>query len=155
MNLDSTLKRKEVIVMGIRPVKIEDHNRISELLEQLGYPGTAPFIAEKIARMIDSPDEYLLVYEIEGVVQALISLHFIPQVALPGDFARISYFIIDERFRGQGVGKEMLEHCIDLAKQRRCDRFEVHSHSRRTGAHRFYAREGFEESPKYLIKILE
>lgn len=141
--------------MGIRPVRIDDHKRISELLEQLGYPGTAPFMAEKIARMIECPDEQVLVYEIQGVVQALISLHFIAQIALAGDFARISYFIIDDRFRGQGIGKEMLEYCSELAKQRRCDRFEVHSHSRRTGAHRFYIREGFEESPKYLIKSLE
>lgn len=141
--------------MGIRPVRIDDHKRISELLEQLGYPGTAPFMADKMARMIECPDEQVLVYEIQGVVQALISLHFIAQIALPGDFARISYFIIDDRFRGQGIGKEMLEYCTNLAKQRRCDRFEVHSHTRRTGAHRFYIREGFEESPKYLIKSLE
>jgi len=124
------------------------------LLEQLGSPGTAAFINEKITRMTSSPDEALLVYEIEGEVQALISLHFIPQIALPGDFARISYFVVDDRFRGQGVGREMLAYGTQLARKRQCNRFEVHSHARRTGAHRFYIREGFEESPKYLIKGL-
>lgn len=140
--------------MGVRQAAITDWKRISSLLEQLGYPGTAPFMAEKIARMLECPDEQLFVYEIEGIVQAFISLSFIPQIAVPGDFARISYFVVDDRYRKQGIGQEMLEHCTRLSRQRQCDRFEVHSHERRTGAHRFYAREGFEESPKYLIKML-
>jgi hypothetical protein len=31
---------------------------------------------------------------------------------------------------------------------------EVHCHSRRSEAHRFYARQGYIESPKYLMKML-
>ena len=32
------------------------------------------------------------------------------------------------------------------------DRMEVHCHSKRTNAHSFYARRGYEESPKYFLK---
>jgi hypothetical protein len=47
----------------------------------------------------------------------------------------------------------MLEAEITVQAQRRqCDRIEVHCHSRREDAHRFYYRQGYFESPKYLIK---
>jgi GNAT superfamily N-acetyltransferase len=48
----------------------------------------------------------------------------------------------------------MEEYVVMLAKERGCDRIEVHCHSRRTDAHRFYSRQGYEESPKYLMKRL-
>jgi len=140
--------------MGIRKARISDGNTIITLLDQLGYPQTNFFINEKIERLLECPDAQLLVYELAGQVAAFISLHFIPQIALEGDFARISYFAVDSAYRSQGIGHEMLDFCFELARERKCDRFEVHSHTRRTGAHRFYLREGFEESPKHFFKML-
>lgn len=141
--------------MGIRIAKPEDWKEISELLEQLGYPGTEPFVEDKIVQLLNHPDEILLVYEKESRVAALMSIHFIPQIALTGDFARISYFVVDRSFRNRGIGKELEEYCYRLAEERKCDRIEVHCHARRRMAHRFYFRQGFEESPKYLIKMIE
>jgi hypothetical protein len=48
----------------------------------------------------------------------------------------------------------MEAYCEQLARERGCDRMEVHCHSRRVRAHAFYGRQGYEESPKYLIKKL-
>jgi GNAT superfamily N-acetyltransferase len=48
----------------------------------------------------------------------------------------------------------METHVSTLARERSCDRIEVHCHSRRTDAHRFYERQGYEESPKYFTKSL-
>jgi len=41
-----------------------------------------------------------------------------------------------------------------LARQRGCDRLEVHCHGRREREHAFYRREGFVEAPKYFAKSL-
>ena len=104
--------------------------------------------------MLADPAERLLVYETTTGVVAFISLHFIPQIGVAGDFARISYFSVDDSVRGQGIGREMEEYVVMLAKERGCDRIEVHCHTRRVDAHRFYFRQGYEESPKYLMKRL-
>ena len=136
--------------MGIRKAEVDDWQVISGLLGQLGYPGTELFIKDKIAKLANSPDAELLVYEDEARVVAFISLHFIPQIALEGDFARIGYFAVDKAFRGRGIGGAIEEYCVNIAKQRKCDRIEVHSHSRRLDAHGFYLRQGYMESPKYL-----
>lgn len=87
-------------------------------------------------------------------VVALMSIHFIPQLALEGDFARISYFSVDNTVRSIGKGRLLEEYCTGLAQGRNCDRIEVHCHERRSDAHRFYYRQGYEEVPKYLVKSL-
>jgi len=143
--------------MGIRPANNSDWTAISHLLDQLGYPDTAPFLEEKIKKITAHPDERLLVYEdgTEGPIIAFISLHFIPQIALEGDFARISYFTVEDTARSRGIGQEMEEYCTQLARERGCHLMEVHCHTRRTRAHDFYFRQGYSESPKYLIKRLK
>lgn len=139
---------------NIRSARFEDAPTIVKLLEQLDYSNTEQFIEEKLERMINHPDEEFFVYQTDGEVVAFMSLHFIPQIALKGDFARVSYFAVETNFRSIGVGKIMEEYCTQLATQRGCDRIELHSHTRREGAHKFYYRQGYEDSPKYLIKKL-
>lgn len=137
----------------IRKAQLEDIAAIRALIAQLDYDPPASF-ADKIRRLTADPDEILLVYEQDKEVVAFLSLHFIPQIAVAGDFARISYFAVKDSARSRGIGQE-LEACITrLARERNCDRIEVHCHTRRTGAHRFYERQGYDESPKYFIKRL-
>lgn len=138
----------------IREAKVEDWKDISELLEQLGYPETEAFMQEKIEKLILHPDEELLVFEEDHKVNACISMHYIPQLGLAGDTAIISYLVVSNAIRSKGIGRMLEEYCTDLARKRNCDRIQVHCHSRRTDAHRFYARQGFTEAPKYFSKIL-
>ena len=140
--------------MSIRQARQEDWKSISSLLDQLEYPGTERFLESKIRRMIEDPGESLLVYEEKGEILGFISLHFIPQIALEGDFARISYFTVERRARSGGIGRQMEEYCTRLAMEEGCQLIEVHCHTRRSQAHSFYFRQGYEESPKYLIKKL-
>ncbi|MBU2700133.1 N-acetylglutamate synthase-like GNAT family acetyltransferase [Sporomusaceae bacterium BoRhaA] len=117
--------------MGIRNAEITDWKDIQGLLKQLDYSDTDSFLQDKIKTLLNHPDERLLVYECDGKVVALISIHFIPQLALKGDFARISYFAVDNEIRSKGIGRELEEYCVSLAKDRKCDRIEVHCYSRR------------------------
>lgn len=140
--------------MGIRKAVIEDWKQISSLLDQLEYSNTESFIKEKLKVLLRDPNEELLVFEESNQVIAFISMHFIPQLALKGDFARISYFAVDRHIRSKGLGRKIEEYCTNLAIEKKCDRIEVHCNSRRTDAHRFYMRQGYSESPKYFIKML-
>lgn len=87
-------------------------------------------------------------------VVGVIGLHFISQLADLGDYCRITYFCVSPHCRSQGTGAALEAQAVDLARARGCDRIEVHCHSRRTQAHQFYYRQGYTESPKYLIKSL-
>ncbi|MBS1606173.1 MAG: GNAT family N-acetyltransferase [Bacteroidetes bacterium] len=146
----------------IRPARHTDWPAISRLLDQLEYPDTERFLAGKLGRMLEDPAETILVWESADdadprsplPILGLLSLHFVPQIALPGDFARISYFAVDTTARSQGIGLQMEEYATRLAREKGCELIEVHCHTRRARAHAFYARQGYKESPKYLIKRL-
>jgi len=142
----------------IRRARHTDWPAISRLLGQLEYPGTEAFLPDKLRRMLDDPAETILIWESDtnpSDILGFLSLHFIPQIALPGDFARISYFAVDTTARSQGIGLQMEEYATRLAREKGCQLIEVHCHTRRTRAHGFYARQGYRESPKYLIKKLK
>ncbi|AKQ56878.1 GnaT family acetyltransferase [Bordetella hinzii] len=138
--------------MRLRAANRADAARIAELLDQLGYPGTDGFLDQRLAQLLDHPDAGIVVAERGQNVLGFISYHFIAQLALPGDFCRITYFCVADNARGQGVGA-LLEAAVHAAARARgCDRIELHCHERRGAAHAFYERLGYEESPKYLMK---
>ena len=140
--------------MEIRKAKPSDAKKISELLLQLEYPVNNDFIEEKVAQLSQHKNEELIIAEKEGKIMAVLSIHFIPQHAIHGPFARTSYFCVDEHARSKGIGREVEKYCENIARDRGCDRIEVHCHSRRVRAHEFYKRQGYVESPKYFINRL-
>ncbi|MCM3315515.1 GNAT family N-acetyltransferase [Rummeliibacillus stabekisii] len=105
--------------MVIRKAVIEDWKQISSLLDQLEYSNTESFIKEKLEVFLRDPNEELLVFEESNQVIAFISMHFIPQLALKGDFARISYFAVDQHIRSKGLGRKIEEYCTNLAIEKK------------------------------------
>jgi GNAT superfamily N-acetyltransferase len=138
----------------IREAVMDDAPALVRLLEQLGYPETQGFIGKQLSQQRSHPDALLLVVQRQAQVLGFISLHFIPQLALAGDFCRISYFCVAEDARSLGIGAALEQRAQTEAQARGCDRIEVHSNARRESAHRFYRRQGYTESPKYLVKSL-
>ncbi|MEB3289173.1 MAG: GNAT family N-acetyltransferase, partial [Leptolyngbya sp.] len=84
----------------LRPATVADSTEIVALLDDLGYPVDLDFLTRSIQRQLDHDDAVLLVAEVERAVVGVISLHFIPQLALPGDFCRISYLCVSPEARG-------------------------------------------------------
>lgn len=140
--------------VNLRPAELDDAAALVDLLAQLGYPGAQAFIELRLRELLSHPDASLLVAEMEGAVCGFISLHFVPQLALAGDFCRVSYLCVADGARSLGVGALLEQAAVAQARRRGCDRIELHSSARRTDAHRFYARQGYVESPKYLVKSL-
>ncbi|WP_160139716.1 GNAT family N-acetyltransferase [Chryseobacterium sp. c4a] len=142
--------------MNLRKMNEKDVEVVIKLLDQLGYPNTKEFLPSKIKSLLEDSDEYLIVAEDwEGNVIGFISIHIIPQIALKGDFARISYFSVEENYRSSGIGKLLEEYCEKVARERNCDRIELHCNFHREKAHRFYDRQGYTEFPKYFMKKLQ
>ncbi len=140
--------------LAIREAVLADAPALSRLLAQLGYPATQPFLERRLLQQLSHPDTRLLVAHAGAEVLGFISLHIIPQLALAGDFCRVSYLCVEEGSRGLGVGALLEQYAEQHARTLGCDRIELHSNARRHAAHRFYARVGYEESPKYLVKRL-
>jgi GNAT superfamily N-acetyltransferase len=142
------------MTLTLRRATIEDAPRLVPLMEELGYAGTADFIERRVRELAAHPDALLLVAHADGQLLGVLSAHFVPQLALAGDFCRISYLCVAPSARSLGIGARLEAAAIEEARRRGCDRVELHSHERRVDAHRFYSRLGYDESPKYLMKRL-
>ncbi len=140
--------------MKFRKAETGDLGAIRELLADLGYPCEMSLLRRRVAEMTADESEDLLVVEgSDGAVLAVVSIHYIPQLPLEGDFARISYFCVRSDARSRGIGKLVLDEVLRRARARKCDRIELHCHSRRVDAHRFYLRSGYTESPNYFMRM--
>lgn len=140
--------------VNIRAAKWEDTQAICNLLKQMGYPQPLALIQEKFEILHSDPKSQILIAEEEDKVCGFLSLYFIPQIALKGDFAKVCYLCVDENIRSKGVGHLLLQQAEQFARQRGCDRMELHSDEQRTLAHQFYLREGYVDAPKYFRKAL-
>jgi GNAT superfamily N-acetyltransferase len=62
--------------------------------------------------------------------------------------------VVDEPFRGRGIGTELVRAAEQALKERGCYMVEVTSHVRRTEAHRFYERLGYARTSVRLAREL-
>jgi GNAT superfamily N-acetyltransferase len=138
--------------MVIRGVKETDILFLKRLLIQLGYPDQNEIeLQEKITKHQQEGYE-LLVAETDQEVVGFIALHWFHVLHLPGPTGRISAFCVDERFRSQGIGIQLLDAAERHFREKRCVKFEVMSHARRTASHQFYLKRGYVEDSKRFVK---
>jgi len=71
-----------------------------------------------------------------------------------GILANIDELVIDEKYRGKGIGKLMLDDATSIATNKNCAFLELESAFHREDAHRFYEKEGFEKTGYFLSKKL-
>jgi N-acetylglutamate synthase-like GNAT family acetyltransferase len=145
-------KLKENLTGLVREATRQDAAAIKLLLKQLDYPTGNGFVEQKLDTLLIHPEHYVFVYELEGKVAGFVSMHMVPQIALAGDFAIIGYLSVDEKYLHKGIGKQLELHCTQLARERKCDRIQLHCHIRRLDAHRFYEGRGYNETRKYYTK---
>jgi GNAT superfamily N-acetyltransferase len=71
-----------------------------------------------------------------------------------GILANIDELVIDEKYRGKGIGKLMLDDVTLIASKNNCAFLELESAFHREDAHRFYEKEGFEKTGFFISKKL-
>jgi len=71
-----------------------------------------------------------------------------------GFLAHLDELVVNRAHRGCGLGSQLLEAMILLAKERGCARVELDSAFHRTEAHAFYERQGFENRAYLFSKPL-
>jgi GNAT superfamily N-acetyltransferase len=62
--------------------------------------------------------------------------------------------VVDEALRGGGIGARLVRAAEEALAAQGCHMVEVTSHVRRTEAHRFYERLGYEKTSVRLAKAL-
>ena len=97
------------------------------------------------ADMAADPQQHAIVMEESGRLIGYLQLTIIPGLAFRGTKRGLieSVRIASDR-RGAGLGEALIRHAVELARAKGCRLVQLTSTNERVGAHRFYARLGFE-----------
>jgi ribosomal protein S18 acetylase RimI-like enzyme len=89
----------------------------------------------------------LIVAEKEGAVIGTLQITFTPSISFQGGKrATVESVRVDAKYRGQGIGKELMLYAIERAREAGCISMQLTTNMDRTDAHRFYENLGFKKS---------
>ncbi len=89
----------------------------------------------------------LIVAELNGEVIGTLHLMFLPSLSYQGGLrAQVESVRVDSKYRGRGIGSELMKWTIARAKERGAHLVQLTTHGSRVDAYRFYERLGFKGS---------
>ncbi len=132
---------KDILIRAMRP---EDAVAVNQLSGQLGYPHTLAETGERMRLMLPDANNHLLV---AVVTEEVVGWIHVSKVLLleSGAFAEIAALVVDEKYRGNGVGEQLVSAAKVWCAGETVLRLRVRSNVLRTRAHQFYLRAGFRE----------
>ena len=146
--------------MNIRHAIPTDIPHMLPLLEQLGYPTTAEGLADRMRVYADQEHYAVLVAEVDHQIVGIVALIFSEHFTKKGKRCRVEVLVVDAAYRRMGIGRALIEHAEELARQKGCTSMGLTSGMRRAGegTHDFYRSLGYanegERAQVYLRKDL-
>ncbi len=101
---------------------------------------------EIFMKMAEQPDFYAsYVYESNGKITGFISVVFYRTFFHRVGTAQVNELVVDEHFRGQGIGQVLMQTVELEARKRKMDELEVGTEKENLSAQQFYRKYGFDE----------
>ncbi len=140
----------------IREATEADLPRLVELLAQLSpdepdredLSEPLPFAYHLMLRHIqETPGNRIFVLEVRKRIVGTVALSVFPNLSHTGTpYAIIENVIVDAKHRSKGYGEALIRHAVEEARKAGCYKVSLTSNKRRTEAHRFYERLGFQRT---------
>jgi GNAT superfamily N-acetyltransferase len=147
----------ETSTVRVRRLRPEDAGSVTQLLEQLGYPAQECEVRERIEAWAGDDRGAAFAASVDDRLAGCAAIHVIPFFERPGARARLVALVVDSGYRQRGIGRVLVEHCRDFARQHEATEIEVTSRRTRTEAHRFYKSLGFADvsgaSRRYIAEL--
>jgi len=140
---------------AIRNAESSDADALFGLLGELGYDELAfGDFAHAFERVALHPEMRVLIAEDEtGRILGMISLSHRPQLRLGGTLVTIDELIVAPNARGSGVGRALLDHAREIARNLDARRIELSTNrTRESYARGFYAKNGFSEANSAVMR---
>ncbi|CAH1226848.1 hypothetical protein PAECIP111891_06012 [Paenibacillus allorhizoplanae] len=127
----------------------EAESKDTNILESL-YKALAPnsknikVLPERIEQIMADPNNFLFVYEDHGIVTGTIFMTVcLDPMYQFRPYAVVENVIVNKDFRGNGIGKRLLEHVEQLCISRGCTKIMLLSSANRIEAHEFFMKNGY------------
>ena len=147
-------------MLAIRNASINDIPIILELLYDLGRPraqkdSDVEEFSSLVRKYLLEPNKKIILAEYDNKVVGMASLMLLSRLNRKNLELYIPELIVQKDHQNKGIGKKIIESCIDFAKQNKCHRIRLESGNQRIGSHLFYKKLGFEQSSLSFTKNLE
>lgn len=139
------MKKKPTPTLCIRLAVKDDLVRLAELSAQLGYVNSVEKLEERFHTLNNSGDHILLVAEFSSgnvIGLAYFKKH---KSLFVEESLEVGGLIVDSAHRGLGVGKSLMLYAEEIAKNWNVQSIRLTSNIKRTEAHEFYRRLGYNQ----------
>jgi len=160
--MEAKLYKRKNLNMGdmegrirLRPAQSDDVENIALMMDYLGYPVLPSELKPILSDILSNPAMklFLAVYT-DGKPIGLINLHYLPALRLKGYQVSIEELVVHPDFRGQAVGKRLLDFAREYAEEKEAVRLEVTTSNKRESFRRkFYTKNGFEYAGSSVYRI--
>jgi len=137
-----------------RVTKIDDHlaKAIKDLFSQLTTSRKPPE-KEDLKEIIATDSTILLILSKDKAGLEIIGTLSIAFYKTPsGHHAWVEDVIVDQQFRGKGLGKALMNKALELARERKASSVNLTSRPSRLAANQLYQKLGFEINKTNLYK---
>ena len=131
---------------NIRYANTGDAHSLNILMTQLmGKSGNITAIEHQIEKISENKYYHLLIYanKEDNAIATAMGIICLDIYGECRPFMVIENFVVDEYFRGKGIGTALIKSLEDIAVKYRCGYIMLVSSSFRKSAHEFYKKSGF------------
>ena len=147
--------------MVIRTASSKDIPIILRLLYNLGRPkpqkdSDVDTYRKLVKKHIEDSDKKILLAEINDIeIVGMVSMVFLSRLNRINFEMYIPELIVLEKYQKRGIGKNLIDSCIVIAKEKKCHRIRLESGNQRKESHQFYEHLGFVQSAISFTKNLD
>ncbi|HSS65617.1 MAG TPA: GNAT family N-acetyltransferase [Gammaproteobacteria bacterium] len=107
-----------------------------------------------LARIITSPELGAVLAATDGPqIVGMVVLLYTLSTALGDRVALLEDMVVSPQVRGTGIGTQLLERAVAVARARGCKRITLLTDRSNESAQRFYRKQGFELSPMVPLRL--
>ena len=141
--------------LTVRDATSDDFNRCFPLLEQLYHGDIGRNFKEAFNKLARSKRSCVMVAEQHGKTLAALIGSYHLDIDWEGKVAKIQALIVKEKHRKKGIGKMLVQHFIQKAKQNRCCAVRSRINLKNKNACLFHEKLGFwkAETYEYILEL--
>ena len=95
--------------------------------------------------IIDSDKKILVAILNDTKIVGMVSMLFLSRLNRDTFEMYLPELVVTKEYHNQGIGKQLINSCITLAKEKNCHRIRLESGNQRKESHNFYKHLGFEQ----------